>query len=230
MKGETTMKCPGQDSKYWKDDAIFDVACPECGSAVEFYKDDTSRKCPHCQHRFVNPRLDFGCASYCQFAEQCLGSLPEDFTGPKDDLLKDKIAVEIKRFYHTDFKAIRQASSAARHAEAIGKISGANLALILCSTFLHGIDTAHATRILVKTGANEEMIREIQNLLVEQTQAVSTLSRIESRIIHDATLITNIMDKMKSGLLDHESAGKVLDDGILEPASHEHIKTLFAHA
>ena len=86
------MKCPGQDMKYWKDNAIFDVACPKCGTSVEFYKDDTSRKCGSCGHRFVNPKMDFGCASYCQYAEQCLGALPEDFTGGRDNLLKDKVA------------------------------------------------------------------------------------------------------------------------------------------
>ena len=70
------MKCPGQDMIYWKENAIFDVDCPKCGAAVEFYKDDTNRKCGECGNRFVNPKMDFGCASYCQFAEQCLGTLP----------------------------------------------------------------------------------------------------------------------------------------------------------
>lgn len=32
------MRCPGQDSQYWKADAIYDVPCPQCGEAVEFLK------------------------------------------------------------------------------------------------------------------------------------------------------------------------------------------------
>ena len=104
------MKCPGQDMQYWTDDAIFEVNCPECDAIVEFYKDDTSRKCPKCEHRFVNPKLDFGCASYCQFAEQCLGTLPENFLGSREDLLKDKVAVLLKRHLKTDFKSIREAT------------------------------------------------------------------------------------------------------------------------
>ena len=60
------MKCPGQDTQYWKPGAIFEEKCPECGAAVEFFKDDTTRKCPKCGHRFLNPKLDFGCAAYCQ--------------------------------------------------------------------------------------------------------------------------------------------------------------------
>ena len=72
------MKCPGQDTQYWKPGAIFEAKCPECGHDVEFFKDDTTRKCPACQHRFLNPGLDFGCAAYCPFAEQCIGNLPPE--------------------------------------------------------------------------------------------------------------------------------------------------------
>lgn len=69
------MKCPGQDTRYWKQGAIFDAKCPKCSRLVEFFKDDTTRKCPNCGHRFINPNIDSGCASYCQFAEQCIGNL-----------------------------------------------------------------------------------------------------------------------------------------------------------
>jgi endogenous inhibitor of DNA gyrase (YacG/DUF329 family) len=53
------MKCPGQDTQYWSPSAIFEVDCPKCGQSVEFFKDDTSRKCGNCDHRFVNPNMDF---------------------------------------------------------------------------------------------------------------------------------------------------------------------------
>jgi hypothetical protein len=32
-----TMKCPGQDSQYWKPGAIFETKCPKCGAEVEFF-------------------------------------------------------------------------------------------------------------------------------------------------------------------------------------------------
>ncbi|HUV50769.1 MAG TPA: hypothetical protein VMW78_07120 [Anaerolineae bacterium] len=69
------MKCPGQDTRYWKPEAIFDAKCPGCSHKVEFFKDDTTRKCPNCGRRFKNPNIDFGCALYCQFAGQCTGNL-----------------------------------------------------------------------------------------------------------------------------------------------------------
>ena len=39
------MKCPGQDSQYWKPGAIFETKCPKCGAEVEFFKDDSMRRC-----------------------------------------------------------------------------------------------------------------------------------------------------------------------------------------
>ena len=72
------MKCPGQDTRYWKPGAVFDVKCPKCGKDVEFFKDDTTLKCSGCGHKFINPKMDFGCAAHCQFAAQCMGDLPEE--------------------------------------------------------------------------------------------------------------------------------------------------------
>ncbi|MGW8194791.1 MAG: phosphohydrolase [Desulforhopalus sp.] len=202
------MKCPGQDMKYWKEDAIFDVNCPKCNNAVEFYKDDTSRKCNSCGYRFVNPKLDFGCASYCQFAEQCLGTLPDEFTGGKEDLLKDKVAVEMKRFFQTDFKAIRQATTAARHAENIGKAEGGNLAVILCAAYLHGTDRETARQILGKVGAGEQMTGEICAIL-DALEDLDETAALPAKIVHDALAINRLQEQIKESRIDMEKVHKI---------------------
>ncbi len=69
------MKCPGQDSRYWKGDAIYEMKCPHCGVTMEFFKDDPVRRCSNCGKQVPNPRLDFGCATYCPYAKECLGSI-----------------------------------------------------------------------------------------------------------------------------------------------------------
>jgi hypothetical protein len=195
------MKCPGQDMKYWKANAIFDATCPKCNTTVEFYKDDTSRKCGNCGHRFVNPKTDFGCASYCPYAEQCLGTLPEDFTGARDNLLKDKVAVEMKRFFQTDFKSIRLATATARFAENIGKAEGGNLAILLCAAYLHDTGPTQAQAILNKVGANELMITEICEIL-NQTATVLESDSLQAKIIHDALTLRHLQEERKEGLND----------------------------
>jgi hypothetical protein len=190
------MKCPGQDMKYWKEGAIFDVQCPKCKNTVEFYKDDTSRKCNNCGHRFVNPKMDFGCASYCQYAEQCLGTLPEEFAGKKDNLLKDKVAVEMKRFFQTDFKRIRQAVATAQLAENIGKAEGGNLAILLCASYLHGMNTGETQGILKKVGAGEPMIKEIIEIQ-QQAGTVSASASLQAKIMHDVLILRYLQEEIR---------------------------------
>jgi len=71
------LKCPGQDTRYWKKGDIFDVRCPKCGQDVEFFKDDVRRRC-QCGQVIVNPKLDLACAEWCQYAEKCVAGLPTD--------------------------------------------------------------------------------------------------------------------------------------------------------
>ncbi len=216
------MKCPGQDMQYWTEGAIFDVTCPECGKMVEFYKDDTTRKCHACGHRFVNPKMDFGCATYCQFAEQCLGTLPEEFVLQQDNLLKDKVAVEMKRYFKSDFKSISHASRVARHAEKIGKATeGVNLALILCSAYLHDIGKIEAINkhgnasakfiqlegptvaeaILQKLGADENLSKEVCKIISHEEPSTKD-NEINYHIVYDAHTIANLEDDHKDDELD----------------------------
>ena len=68
------MQCPGQDTRYWKTGDIFEIKCPSCNTVVEFFKDDSSRKCSKCGEQFFNPKLDLGCAKHCKFADKCVAA------------------------------------------------------------------------------------------------------------------------------------------------------------
>jgi hypothetical protein len=64
-------RCPGQDQRFWKPEDIFEAKCPGCGQPVEFFKDEPKLKCRHCGCMVVNPKIDLGCAQWCQYAKQC---------------------------------------------------------------------------------------------------------------------------------------------------------------
>ena len=214
------MKCPGQDTQYWKPGAIYDAKCPECDHPVEFFKDDTTRKCGNCGHRFINPQLDFGCAAYCQYAEQCIGNLPPELLAEKEDLLKDRVAIEMKRYFKTDFKRIGHAMKVARYAERIGKLEGANLAVILCAAYLHdiGIKAAEqkygdatpehqeqegppvAREILEKLGAMGGIVDEVCDIIGHHHHPQSDDS-LNYRVVYDADLITNMEEQQKEAPL-----------------------------
>ena len=216
------MKCPGQDMQYWNEEAIFEVPCATCGKSIEFYKDDTNRKCGSCGNRMVNPRLDFGCAAYCQFAEQCLGTLPEEFVGQQDNLLKDRVAVEVKRLLKTDFRRIGHISRFAQYAEKIGREERINLGVTLCAAYLidivetdvstAGMKTAlsmkPAEMILGKLSAKETIIKEVCNLIEGYRADNPTGDRRELLTLADAATLARLEEDIKQKL----SSGGYPDD------------------
>ncbi len=68
-----TQKCPGQDTRYWTADDVYEENCPKCGEIIEFFKTDIRLRCRNCKTRVANPRFDMGCAEWCAHAEMCLG-------------------------------------------------------------------------------------------------------------------------------------------------------------
>jgi len=195
------MKCPGQDSQYWKADAIFDAKCPQCGASVEFFKDDTTRRCGACGHRFINPQMDFGCAAYCQYAEQCIGDLPPELLAQKEDLLKDRVAVAVKRYLKSDFRRISHVMRLARYAEQIGKREAANMAVILTSAYLHELTTQNAAwegtvaQLMEKAGARPQLTAAVTAILKGAADPVS----LEQQVLCDAVTIAELKARQKSG-------------------------------
>jgi HD superfamily phosphodiesterase len=228
------MKCPGQDTKYWKADAIFEVPCPKCDAPVEFFKDDTSRKCDKCSHRFPNPNMDFGCAAYCPYAEQCLGTLPEELTAQKEDLLKDRVAIEMKRYLKGDFKRIGHATRVARYAERIGKNERGNLAVILSAAYLHDIGIPEAERkhgssafeyqekegppiarsILNKLKANEDLVDEVCDI-VGHHHHPGPKESLNFKVVFDADLIANLEDKIKERPMETKRLTEIIEKNFL---------------
>jgi HD superfamily phosphodiesterase len=225
------MKCPGQDSRYWKPGAIFEAKCPQCGNEVEFFKDDTTRRCKKCGHRFLNPNMDFGCASYCKYAEQCIGSLSPELLAQKTDLLKDRVAIEMKHYFKQDFKQIGHASRVARYAEQIGKKEGGNLAVILTAAYLHDIGVKEAERkyqstagqyrkaegaavartILTKLGAQESLIEEVCDIIDHHLHRRSE-ETVNFKTIYDADLLARLEEEEKEGTLDMEKLKAILEE------------------
>ena len=240
------MKCPGQDSRYWKPGAIFEVKCPECGADVEFFKDDSTRRCKKCGHKFLNPTMNFGCASYCKYAEQCIGNLPPELIAQKEDLLKDRVAIEMKRYFKQDFKRIGHAMRVARHSEEIGKGEGGNLSVILPAAYLHDIGIKEAERnhkscaakiqekegpaitaeILSNLGAADEMIEEVTDIVVHHHHPRSE-ETVNFKAVYDADLIANLEDKQKEDPLEIAELGKIIEKRFLTETGKKVAKDLF---
>ena len=234
------MKCPGQDTQYWKPGAIFEAKCPKCGNAVEFFKDDTTRKCNKCGYRFVNPDMDFGCAAYCPYAEQCIGDLPPELLAQKEDLLKDRVAIEMKRYFKNDFRRIGHASRVARYAERIGKREKGNLAVILTAAYLHDIGIHEAEKkhgstaaefqeaegpavarsLLEKLGAKDELINAVCNIIGHHHHPRSC-DTIDFKVVYDSDLLENTEEKKKNETLNADELEGFIEKSFLTTAGRE---------
>ena len=228
------MQCPGQDSRYWDAMAIFEAKCAKCGQAVEFFKDDTTRLCSNCGHRMLNPKNDFGCASYCPYAEQCLGSMPPELLAKKQELLKDRVAIEMKRYFGSDFKRIGHAGRVARYAEEIGVAEQSNPAVTLIAAYLHDIGIKEAERkynssapryqhqegppvareILTKLGARENLIEEVCDIIGHH-HTPREEETIDFKVLYDADLITNLEEKKKEDPSSKEHLQKIIKKSFL---------------
>jgi putative nucleotidyltransferase with HDIG domain len=224
------MKCPGQDTRYWNPGAVFEVPCPACGSEVEFFKDDTARRCGKCGHRFVNPQMDFGCASYCPYAEQCLGDLPPELLARKEDLLKDRVAIEMKRYFGKDFRRIAHAANVARYAEKMVALEKGNPAVVLCSAFLHDIGIQEAEKrdggsgarhhekegvpiareILTRLGAGEALIEEVCDIIGHH-HGPGDDETVNFRIVYDADFIVNLETRYRNGEINRERIEEIVE-------------------
>jgi putative nucleotidyltransferase with HDIG domain len=206
------MRCPGQDMRFWKPGDIFETQCPKCGQRVEFFKDEARRKC-RCGHVIVNPKLDFGCAEWCQYAEQCLGAIPEEAKrkAEEGESLRERISLEMKKYFGKDLKRIHHALKVARYAEEILKMEGGNPLVILGAAYLHdigihkaekkyGSTSGHyqemegppiAREILERMNVQREIIEEIGDIIGHH-HSPGENETLNFQILYEADWLVNI--------------------------------------
>jgi len=239
------MKCPGQDSRYWKPDAIFSAPCPVCDRPVEFFKDESTRRCKNCGHKMVNPQMDFGCAAYCKFAEQCLGELPPELLAQKKDLLKDRVAIEMKHYFKQDFKRIGHATKVARYAEQIGKEEKGDIAIVLSAAYLHDIGIHEAEKkypgtvaeyhekeglpiaqeILTNLGASADLITGVCDIIGHHHHP-GLEETLNFKVVYDADLIVNLEEKQQEAPLPKGKLTELIENSFFTATGRNLAKKL----
>jgi hypothetical protein len=147
------MQCPGQDNRYWNGAAVFEIPCPHCGNVLEFFKDDSQRTCKQCGHKVLNPKIDFGCASYCPYAEQCMGTLPSDLRAKSDNLFRDRLAIAVREQLPDKEQKYLLATKRAEFGEILCQEEGGNMAAIVAAALLS--ETDHPLALLTELAAEE---------------------------------------------------------------------------
>jgi len=192
--------------------------------------------------------MDFGCAAYCKYAEQCIGDLPPELVAQQENLFKDRVAIEMKRYFQRDFKRIGHATKVARYAERIAKKEGGDLAVILAAAYLHDIGIQEAERkhqstaakyqeeegppiarsILEKLGAKEGLIEEVCDI-VGHHHHPRPEETLNFKAVYDADLIVNLSEQKKESGMNPDRLEEIIKKSFLTDSGGEEAKaTLLA--
>lgn len=179
-------RCPGQDMRYWKPDAIFDVVCPKCDFKIEFWKDEPMRICKQCGCEVRNPRIDLGCAKWCKFAKECLGSLAgaENVSNPVVDRLLFHVETRLNK-NSENIKAIRDNIKCA---ESLLATRGGDPHIILPAVIFASCSASAAEMadIFAKVDVSSDVIEKIQRI-VTAVLSKGVMEIIEFKIVSDVT-------------------------------------------
>lgn len=233
------MRCPGQDRRYWTEDAVFEVPCPECGAAVEFFKDETSGRCPSCGGRFKNPGIDFGCAQWCALAGECLGFVPqrESLTGAGGAAPAGRLIQAVKEQFAPDQDRISHALMVFQQAKRLASKEGGDPRVILASALLLGIGTprsaehqtgrtdgpSKAKQILQQIGVDEDTIAQVCEI-IGSYQTGGELDTAEFRIVRDADTLAKLATA-PSG--DRDKLEEIIESQLSTEAAKQQARSLF---
>ncbi len=205
-------RCPGQDMRNFKPEDVFVIRCPHCEAEVEFFKDEPSLRCPSCRNKVPNPKIDLGCAKWCDFAEKCLGIVPGDSEDIKS--LCERLVLEMKATFGDDQRRIDHAMKVLHYAETLLEAESGDPLTVKAAAILHDIGIHEAERkhgspggrfqeiegppiaraILERLDIDEPTIDHVCRI-VGSHHSANDIDTPEFRIIWDADWLVNIPDE-----------------------------------
>ncbi len=230
--------CPGQDTRFWRPDDIFEINCGDCGKTVEFFKDEATRKCPQCGNRIQNPKLSLGCATWCEHAKECLGFDPKELKSEDQDeeSLEERLNESIGQVFGDDQKRIDHAHKVLEHAKALlGENPEASPKVVVSAALLHDIGIKEAEKkhgsaagvyqekegpaiaesIMEELGLDKLTIEHVSEIIANH-HSNRGIDTPEFKILWDADWLVNLPDEFPD--LDIINLEKKIDKIFKTPA------------
>jgi hypothetical protein len=198
------IKCPGQDTRYWKPGDIFAMDCPKCGAEIEFFKDDTRRRCAWCGHLFYNPRIELGCAAYCQYADKCVPELVAERNAAL--MFKERLSERVKELKAGDPQIAERLEQGLKYAADLLKAEGGDPKVVMAAVILHNLTPDAARSVLAEVEAEPEIAASIMALLTDSPEAEAA----DRDIFRDALAL---LAGEKSGPFATKTAGRLAGEG-----------------
>jgi HD superfamily phosphodiesterase len=152
----------------------------------------------------------------------------------REDLLRDRVAIEMKKYFKQDFKRIGHATRVARYAEQIVKAEGGDPGIVLAAAYLHDIGIKEAERkgqgsaarcqeeegppiareILDRLGARAELIEEVCDIIARHHHPRDE-ETTNFKCLYDADLIVNLEENGKEKPMESERIEKIIQKSLL---------------
>ena len=174
------IKCPGQDTRYWKSEDIFTVECPKCGAEIEFFKDDTRRRCAWCGHLFYNPKIEMGCAEWCQFADKCVPDLVQERQAMQT--FKERLRERALALAGEDPELAARLDRGLALATDLLKAEGGDPKVVFAAILLQKVGIDKAKDLLAEMETEPEITQSILDVLASDSQVAD----INGQIYQDA--------------------------------------------
>ncbi|MBI4642337.1 MAG: hypothetical protein HY743_01045 [Deltaproteobacteria bacterium] len=197
------MKCPGQDTRFWKPGDIFVAQCPKCGAEIEFFKDDARRRCAWCGHMFYNPKIALGCAEWCQYAEKCVPDLMKEKAATQT--FKERLA-ELVHSRLQDSDAWERTEKGMQYALDLLKSEGGDPRVVLAAVLLHRVKPDQARKFLEELAAEADTVAAVMDLL-----AGRGAERDLNRQLYEDTLA--LLDPQSHPLFHTRTAQRLAEEG-----------------
>jgi hypothetical protein len=187
---------------------VFEVPCPECGAAVEFFKDEPGGRCSKCDHRFRNPGVDFGCAQWCSLAEQCLGLVPdlEPKGGSGEGALAGRLIQEVRQACQGDSDRLTHSLKVYHFAKEFVAKEGGDPRVVLAAALLLAFGEpekepqrddraasvarhSKAKSVLRQIGVDEDTVQKVCAIVDTRP---SREDSVESRVVRDADRLARL--------------------------------------
>ena len=207
-----TGNCPGQDKRKVKPEPI---VCPACGYEAEIFSDEIKARCPQCRQVFYRQVLPT-CVEWCVAAKECLGDRAYgDYLESKSLLLKDKLLLELEKYFGDDHKRINHARKVLDYAQQLLRQENGDWQIVVPAAILHdvGIKIAQvkygstaghwqekegpavARKILSQLGFKAKETEEICQIIAHH-HSPGKINTPNFKVLYDADWLVNLKDEV----------------------------------
>jgi hypothetical protein len=176
------IKCPGQDTRHWKPGDIFTAECPKCGAEIEFFKDDTRRRCAWCGHLFYNPKIELGCAEWCQYADKCVPELVKEKQAMQT--FKELLLERVKALLGGDAAGQERLEEAVKYGAELLKAEGGDPKVVFAAVLLQPVSLSQARELLAELETEPELAADIISILDGSAPAGDANRRLVQDILN----------------------------------------------